>query len=151
MPFKFGQPIAELTVDEFQFATAAAEAAYTRRMPTQSMATRTSPIEFNGQTYRLSEQPINHAAAAIMDSLKHDPKKAEAALARVMMIGFDVFNDPRMDQWTKDAEDGDGKEVHLALIEAIATMPFKFGEKPNIDDVFALAVKIRERSEAEAK
>lgn len=139
------EPVPKLTADELAFAMGSGGAVYEGKMQSPPISEVTRPIEIAGETVTLTDVPLNRAALGILESLKHDPLKARAALYRIMLIGFDVLRDPRAADWTRKADDGK-LEIQEPLIEAIATVPANFYRKVNLDRVFRLAAKIAKAS-----
>jgi hypothetical protein len=142
MPIQFGKEIAAISLEELQFAMVAADAAYSRKMPTESMETRTRPIQVGEQVVRLTDKPFNHAAVAILDALRHDREKAPAALYRIMIIGSAVFEHDDFKNWARIGADGK-EEAHRAILDAVATIPVIAGEEVTPAAVFRLAEQIK--------
>jgi hypothetical protein len=139
--------VPQLTAEELNFAIANADFAYSGKMITKPIEEIFRPLTIGGKTIVPTDIPMNRAAGALLESMKHDPEKARAALHRTMMIAFDAFNDPRCEQWLK--KDGEQQLVHGALLEAIATIPTSWGKPVSMDRVYKLAEKIAARDELE--
>lgn len=140
LALRWGKPIPALTFDEMYFAMICGTAAPHGRMPFNQVDISSGP----GRVLVASDDGLLGRAAtfAILDSLNHDPDKAGAALYRYMMIAIWVLADDRTDAWLRVRRD-EGKDVYPALIEAIATIPTKFGNRrPSVDRVPRLAERI---------
>lgn len=134
-----GTPIPPLTFDEMNFAMLAAHAARSGRMPFDQVDTRVGP----GRVLLDCDDFLDRSYTfAILDSFKHDPMKAGAALVRYRIIAAYVLADDRTDAWLQ-ARRLEDPDVFSTLIEAIATVPMKLGYRPpSIARVLRLADKL---------
>ena len=138
--FDRGQAIPPLTVEEMHYAMTVHGATYTGRMQSEPIGKGAGTVAAG--TWQLADIPINRAALALLDSMKHDPAKAAAALYRVIMVASKLLKAPEAKEWTRKTADGHD-EISGALVESLATESTAFGAEPPVADVFKLAEKIR--------
>ena len=146
--FKNRQVIPTLTAEEMHYAMTVHGATYSGRMQSEPVGKNTRPLEIDGSYLVPTDIPLNRAALAILESMKHDPDKAAAALYRIMTLAFDVLRAPEAKEWTRKTPDG-RDEISSALVEALATVPTKFGAKVTPARLFKLAKKIRDSEDSE--
>ena len=76
-----GQPVPVLTAEELHLAFAAGSAVVHGKSPALDLSAVFRPVQVAGDVYAFRDDDMgNQMAAAILESMKHDPPKAKAAL-----------------------------------------------------------------------
>jgi len=143
------RPVPELTVEELQCAMLAGAGAYDAKTEGRPPAGRMQidPREAEEAVGDSLESPISRFIVAIDTAFSRAPKKAQAAIERVLFVARDALRDPRAAPFVRRPSTGGMLDVHQSLLEAIARVPLFYGEPAPLERIFALAEEIRQRLE----
>ena len=136
------RPVPELTVEELQCAMLAGAGAYDAK--TEGRPPAGEAEETVGGSL---DSPISRFIVAIDTAFSRAPKKAQAAIERVLFVARDALRDPRAAPFVRRPSTGGMLDVHQSLLEAIARVPLFYGEPAPLERIFALAEEIRQRLE----